>query len=93
MKHVLLLSENFKRAVRRTTKGQPWLTKKISRALELLEADPYQPKLRTHELTGVLGESWACSADYDLRIVFDFTTHQGQPAIRLKDIGTHDEVY
>jgi mRNA-degrading endonuclease YafQ of YafQ-DinJ toxin-antitoxin module len=36
---------------------------------------------------------WACVAGYDLRVVFEFTTHEGQEAILLLALGTHDEVY
>ncbi|MDM8563053.1 hypothetical protein QUF54_06850 [Candidatus Marithioploca araucensis] len=32
--------------------------------------------------------SWACSAGYDLRFVFEFVQHEGAEAILLEDIGT-----
>ena len=41
------------------------------------------------KLTGVLTGSWACSAGYDLRVIFKLVKH----AIILQSIGTHDEVY
>jgi mRNA-degrading endonuclease YafQ of YafQ-DinJ toxin-antitoxin module len=44
-------------------------------------------------LKGKLAKSWACSAGYDLRIVFQFVTHGSQEAILLEAVGTHDEVY
>ena len=34
--------------------------------------NPFAPQLETHKLKGKLSGSWACSAGYDLRIVFDF---------------------
>jgi hypothetical protein len=37
--------------------------------------------------------SWACSAGYDLRILFRFVTHSGAEAILLLTVGGHDEVY
>jgi len=49
--------------------------------------------LRTHKLKGALSGSWAVSGGYDLRVVFHFARNQGQPAIVLEAIGTHDEVY
>jgi len=49
--------------------------------------------LRTHKLKGALSGSWAVSGGYDLRVVFHFARYQGQPAIVLEAIGTHDEVY
>ena len=36
---------------------------------------------------------WACSAGYDLRIVFKFVECQGTEAILLLTVGTHEEVY
>jgi len=46
----------------------------------------------THKLKGKLKNSWACSAGYDLRIVFQFVRHQQNEAILLEAAGTHDEV-
>ena len=37
--------------------------------------------------------SWACSAGYDLSIVFDFVQQGGMEAVLLLSLGTHDEVY
>jgi mRNA-degrading endonuclease YafQ of YafQ-DinJ toxin-antitoxin module len=61
--------------------------------LELLASDAFHPQLKTHKLKGKLAGSWACSAGYDLRIVFQFVKHRGQEAILLEAVGTHDEVY
>jgi mRNA-degrading endonuclease YafQ of YafQ-DinJ toxin-antitoxin module len=44
-------------------------------------------------LKGNLAGSWACSAGYDLRVVFQFVKHKGAEAILLEAVGTHDEVY
>jgi hypothetical protein len=48
---------------------------------------------RTHKLKGKLKNSWACSAGYDLRIVFQCVRHQQNEAILLEAAGTHDAVY
>ena len=61
--------------------------------LELLAADAFHPQLKTDKLKGKLAGSWACSAGYDLRVVFQFVKHSGKEAILLESIGTHDEVY
>jgi len=49
----------------------------------------------THKLKGKLSGSWACSAGYDLRILFDFVKAEKDKDddIFLLAIGTHDEVY
>jgi mRNA-degrading endonuclease YafQ of YafQ-DinJ toxin-antitoxin module len=53
----------------------------------------FHPQPKTHKLKGKLARSWACSAGYDLRIVFRFVKHRGEEAILLEALGTHDEVY
>jgi mRNA-degrading endonuclease YafQ of YafQ-DinJ toxin-antitoxin module len=61
--------------------------------LELLSADCFHPRLKTHKLKAELEGSWACSAGYDLRIVFKFVEHESAEAILLKTVGTREEVY
>jgi mRNA-degrading endonuclease YafQ of YafQ-DinJ toxin-antitoxin module len=65
----------------------------IEAALDQLSADATHPSLRTHKLRGALAGCWACSAGYDLRIVFEYVQHEGAEAILLLALGTHDEVY
>ena len=55
--------------------------------------DAFQPAPLTHKLKGELAGSWACSAGYDLRIIFAFVPHEDAEAILLQTVGTHDEVY
>jgi mRNA-degrading endonuclease YafQ of YafQ-DinJ toxin-antitoxin module len=61
--------------------------------LEQLAEDAFHPGLKTHKLTGDLDGSWSCSFGYDLRIVFAFVEREGQEAILLETVGTHDQVY
>ena len=76
------------------TEGKdPRVAEDIRAALELLAEDEFHPQLRTHKLKGRLKDSWACSAGYDLRIVFKYVRHEGTEAILLETVGTHDEVY
>jgi mRNA-degrading endonuclease YafQ of YafQ-DinJ toxin-antitoxin module len=65
----------------------------VQAAVEILAEDPFHPQLKTHKLKGKLEGSWACSAGYDLRILFTFVQHEGAEAILLEGLGTHDEVY
>jgi addiction module RelE/StbE family toxin len=90
---VLLRSSAFVRSARKVVKKQPQIAQNIQNTLELLCIDPFNPQLRTHKLKGELKDSWACSAGYDLRIIFQFVEHEGMQAILLQSIGTHDEVY
>ena len=91
--HALLRTNTFIRAARRLLKKHPDLAEPLETALRRLETDPHHPSLKTHKLKGELRDSWACSAGYDLRIVFRFARHAGKPAVLLQTLGTHEEVY
>ncbi|MBD3347163.1 MAG: type II toxin-antitoxin system mRNA interferase toxin, RelE/StbE family [Chitinivibrionales bacterium] len=93
MKRPLIRSTAFIRAAKKMLRKKPLLVSDIKEALEKLEQDAYHPYLKTHKLTGNLAGSWACSAGYDLRIVFSFVKEKDKEAILLETIGTHDEVY
>ena len=91
----LLWSNTFRRAFRRTVKRQPNVLGDIEATLRLLQSDPFAPTLATHKLKGRLAGTWACSAGYDLRILFEFVPNpqEGEDDLFLIEIGTHDEVY
>ena len=93
MSFILLRSSSFVRNARKVVKKQPQLAQNIQNTLEYLATDPFQPQLKTHKLKGDLKDSYACSAGYDLRIIFKFVEYQKSQAILLESIGTHDEVY
>ena len=93
MKRLLLPSTAFIRSSRRFARKHPQLAPELQLMLELLAADAFHPQLKTHKLKGGLAGSWACSAGYDLRVVFQFVKHKGQDAILLEGVGTHDEAY
>jgi addiction module RelE/StbE family toxin len=91
----LIFASSFKRAFKRLIKRQPELKEQIEERLALLANDPFEPLLQTHKLKGKLSGAWACSIDYDCRIVFNFVRNgdSEEEEILLIDIGTHDEVY
>jgi mRNA-degrading endonuclease YafQ of YafQ-DinJ toxin-antitoxin module len=93
LKRTLIRSNLFVRAAQRSVKKYPPIAEDIRVALILLSDDSFHPQLRTHKLKGKLQNFWACSAGYDLRIIFQFVQHEGKEAILLETIGTHDEVY
>ena len=93
MKRLLIQSTAFGRAVKRLRKKNPSILPAIHQAVTTLAEDAFDSRLRTHKLKGDLAGLWACSAGYDLRIVFEFVQHEGAEAILLQTVGTHDEVY
>ncbi len=56
----------------------------------LFSLNIFDPRLRTHKLTGKLEGLWVFSIDNDSRIIFRFLERD---EILLIDLGSHDEVY
>ncbi|MBL8830005.1 MAG: type II toxin-antitoxin system YafQ family toxin [Planctomycetaceae bacterium] len=90
---MLLQSSAFVREARRVLKKRPDIAANLEMTFAALMEDAFQPGLKSHKLKGDLAGSWACSAGYDLRIIFEFVQQDGAEAILLQSIGTHDEVY
>ena len=92
---ILNWSSSYKRAFKKVIKHTPNIRTKIISTMKLLEQDPFDPKLKSHKLQGILEDTWACSIAYDLRIIFTFikNTTNDETEILLIDLGTHDEVY
>lgn len=93
MKRLLLRSNSFIRSAKRAVKKHPYVLKDIQETLELLSEDVFHPLLKTHKLKGDLEDSWACSINFELRIIFKFVQYEGEKAILLETVGTHEEVY
>jgi mRNA interferase YafQ len=91
----LIWGKTFVRALQRTVRKSPIRKREIEETLRVLAEDPFTPRLATHKLKGKLAGSWACSAGYDLRIVFEFvkSAERQEEDIFLLEIGTHEEVY
>ena len=93
MKRLLLPTSAFIRTARRLSRKDPGLREDLRYTLNLLAADALDPRLKSHKLKGRLEGSWACSAGYDLRIVFQFVKHNHREAVLLEAAGTHDDIY
>lgn len=91
----LVWSKAFVRAFRRAAKRHPEKQARIERVLTLLSEDPFHPSLHSHKLKGELAGVWACTVDFDHRVLFEFVQNPetGEDEIYLLTIGTHDEVY
>lgn len=93
MRRMLLQSPAFGRDLKKWLKAHPDSADSIGSTLDQLSSDASHPSLRTHRLRGSLDKCWACSADYDLRVVFEYVQHESAEAILLLSLGTHDQVY
>jgi addiction module RelE/StbE family toxin len=93
MNRPLIRSNAFIRGAKRLRKNNSQAVQSLRAALVQMQQDVFHPQLKTHKLKGDLEGSWACSFGYDLRIVFQFVRHEGQEAILLESLGTHDQVY
>lgn len=89
----LIKSKAFSRDAKRFLRKNPQFAENVKWTLSLLATDVFHPQLKTHKLKGSLKDSWACSAGYDLRIVFEIVRHDDEDKILLQTLGTHDKVY
>lgn len=91
----LVWTSTFVRAFKAAARHRPGLKEKIERTLLLLAQDPFHPFLHSHKLKGTLAGTWACTVDYDYRILFEFVVNpeSGENEILLVTLGTHEEVY
>jgi len=86
----IAFSSSFKRAFKKNVAGNASLETRFWERVELFKNNPFDPKLRTHKLSGKLKDLWSFSIEYDLRVVFSFA---GQGRAIFVDIGGHKEVY
>ena len=93
MSRPLNYSSSFERAFRKIVEKRPQLAEGIISTLKDLSDDAFLPSLKTHKLRGELKHQWACSAGYDLRIIFQFIKVGDQEVIHLLSIGKHEAVY
>jgi addiction module RelE/StbE family toxin len=66
------------------------LANRIEKQIALFEENPKHPSLRTHKLTGSLGNLRSISISMSIRMVYTLLDEDN--ALFVK-IGTHDEVY
>ena len=93
MERELVRTTAFVRAAKRYLKRNPQAVEDLRRTLELLAADAFDVRLKTHKLKGDLDGVWACSAGHDLRVLFEFVRVESAERVLLLAVGSHDEVY
>ena len=86
----LQFSPLFRRQLKKVSRQNPKLIKRIYVLLDTFLKNPYQSRLKTHKLAGNLKNHFSFSVDYHTRIVFAW---KDQRTIVLISIGSHDQVY
>ncbi|MBI4842339.1 MAG: type II toxin-antitoxin system YafQ family toxin [candidate division NC10 bacterium] len=56
----------------------------------IFRANPFDPRLRTHKLSGRLKDLWAFSVTHDIRVVFEFLEAD---EVLFHSIGRHQVIY
>lgn len=74
-------------------KRYPQSKASLKAALEILELDAFDTRLKTHNLKAPFEGVWACSEEYDLRVLFEFVSYEDKEESLLLTVGSHDEVY
>jgi len=83
-------TSRFRKAFKRKVRDNKALEARFRERLAIFQNNPFNPRLRTHRLSGQLQDFWSFSVDYDVRVIFSFI----EPNRALfVDIGTHEEVY
>jgi toxin HigB-1 len=91
MSYSLVFTEQYEKRSKRFLKCHPELEKQYLKTLQLLEANPYHPSLRLHQLPGKLSDLHSVSINLSYRITLEFliTEHEIIPV----NVGDHDAVY
>ena len=82
-------TEAFRRTARRFLRRRCPVHPHRLRVLEILEQDPFDPRLHTHELSGKLEGLHAVRVTYSIRLLVrsEAKLHE----VALSDIGEHDQ--
>jgi mRNA-degrading endonuclease YafQ of YafQ-DinJ toxin-antitoxin module len=83
-------TSGFRKTFKRKVRGNKNLEVRFRDRVAIFQTNPFDPRLKTHRLSGQLQDLWSFSVAYDVRVVFSFI----DPSRALfVDIGSHDEVY
>ncbi len=83
-------TSGFRKAFKRKVRGNKNLEARFRNRVAIFQENPFDPRLKTHRLSGQLQGLWSFSIDHDVRVIFSFV----DPSRALfVDIGTHEEVY
>ncbi len=91
----LITTPKFDRSLRKFTKRNLELQRKVQKTLEQMEEDVFASNLGTHKLGGSLEGINSCSCGYDCRVLFSIgqDPETELEVIILLDVGNHNDVY
>lgn len=91
MSYTLVFTEQYEKRARHFLKRHPELEKQYLKTLQLLEANPFHPSLRLHQLSGKFSDLHSVSINLSYRITIELliTEHEIIPV----NVGDHDAVY
>ncbi|APW66873.1 MULTISPECIES: type II toxin-antitoxin system RelE/ParE family toxin [Arcobacteraceae] len=91
MSYKLLISDEYKKKLKKFFKKHPDMLDRYAKCIFILEQDPYHPSLRLHKLKGKLSDFHSISINMEYRVIIDFIIRDDE--IIPVDIRTHDDVY
>ncbi|PCH62426.1 MAG: plasmid stabilization protein [SAR86 cluster bacterium] len=91
MSYTLIYPDSYIRRAKKFLRKHPEIHTQYSKALQLLELDPYHPSLRLHSLGGRLQGLSSVSINMSYRIVLELEVREKE--IILINIGSHGQIY
>ena len=91
MNYKFIVTDEYKKRLKKFFKRHPDMLKRYVKAITILEIDPFHPSLRLHKLKGNLQEYHSVSINMEYRVVIEFIVKNNE--IIPIDIGSHDDVY
>jgi addiction module RelE/StbE family toxin len=89
--YYLKVSKNFEKKLKKFIKKNSALKPMLKEKLKILQENPFDPRLKTHKLSGPLKDFYSFWLTYEYRIVIKI--YPKEKLIEFYAIGTHDEVY
>jgi addiction module RelE/StbE family toxin len=80
----IFYTKKFEREYKKITKE---IKLKVESREKIFRKNPHTPSLKTHKLSGELGDFWSFSVDFNYRIIFEFIDDGN---VFFYSIGNHD---
>lgn len=94
MIYEIIQTKTFKKKAKKLLNIDKSLISNFAFVLDLLSKNPFDPRIKTHSLKGILKGSYACSLNFSLRIIFKIISKDNNSkSIILLTLGNHDDVY